>query len=114
YAQVDLTRVSPLGARRGEKVTLTLGGEKLPETGTLVVEGAGLRPLGPFTKGVGQVEVAADAPPGAVKVRLVGADAVTTPRPFALGTLPEAEEKEPNDRRDQAQRLEAFPVTLNG
>lgn len=113
-AQVDLTRLSPLGGRRGETVTLTLGAEKLPETGMLVVDGAGVRPLGPFTKGVGKVEIAADAPPGPAQMRLVGAEAVTTPRNFTVGALPEVTEKEPNDRRDQAQRLESFPITLNG
>lgn len=114
HAQLDLTRVSPLGGRQGETVTLTLGAEKLPDTGTLVVDGEGVRPLGPFTKGVGKVEIAADARPGPVQVRLVGTEAATTPRNFSVGMLPEVTEREPNDQRDQAQHLENFPLTLNG
>jgi hypothetical protein len=114
WAQTDLSRVFPNGARQGEKVTLTFGGEGLPETATLLVEGEGIQPLGPFVKGVGQVQVAAGAPPGPRQLRLVGPKGATSPRPFAVGALPEVDEKEPNNTPEQAQRLDALPVTVNG
>jgi hypothetical protein len=113
-AQGDLSRVFPNGAQRGSRVKLTLGGEGLPDPGTLLVEGEGIRSLGPFVKGEGEIEIAADAAPGVRQLRLVGSKSSTTPRPFAVGALPEIAEKEPNDRAAQAQPLDSLPVTLNG
>jgi hypothetical protein len=113
-AQGELTRVFPNGAQRGTTVALTFGGKDIPETAALLVEGDGVKPLGPFTKGAGKVEIAADAAPGVRQLRLVGPKTATTPRPFSIGALPETVEKEPNDTRAQAQKLEALPVALNG
>lgn len=79
-----------------------------------MVDGAGLKGVGPFKKGVGKIEVAADAAPGVRHVRLAGAKGVTSPRPFAVGALPELLEKEPNGAPVQAQRIETLPVTING
>jgi hypothetical protein len=89
-------------------------GKDVPESATLMVEGVGLRGVGPFVKGVGKIEIAADAEPGVRQVRLAGAKAVTTPRPYAVGALPELLEKEPNNTAAQSQRLEKLPVTING
>ncbi len=114
HAQGSLSRVSPNGGRAGSQITLNFGGDQIPETATLVVHGDGIRPLGPFQKGVGKIEIAADAKPGMRELRLVGPKGATSPRPFAIGTLPELDEKEPNNRLDQAQKLDSFPVTLNG
>lgn len=114
HAQGSLSRVFPNGARVGTQVTLTFEGANLPETAELVVHGGGVRPLGEFKKGVGKVEIAGDAKPGVRHLRLVGPKGATSPRPFSIGTLPELDEKEPNNRLAEAQVLDAFPVTLNG
>ncbi|HTE18359.1 MAG TPA: PPC domain-containing protein [Armatimonadota bacterium] len=113
-AQSDLSRVFPNGARQGAELTLTFGGASLPDEATLLVEGDGITPLGPFTKGVGKIRIAPDAAPGVRQMRLVGPKSATSPRPFAIGTLPELDEKEPNDTTAQAQPLAELPVTLNG
>lgn len=110
----DANRVTPLGGRRGTTVTLTFPGMKDVPTGALLVDGPGLKAAGPFQKGAGQVEIAPDAEPGARQIRLVGPKSVTQPRPFAIGTLREVAEKEPNDSAAQAQALPAPPVVLNG
>lgn len=107
-------RVFPPGGQRGTTVTLTFPGMDKAESGTLVVDGDGVRPLGPFVKGVGKVEIAADAEPGIRQLRLVGPKSATAPRPFAVGVLPEMLEQEPNDTFDRAQRIEQLPLTLNG
>lgn len=114
HAQGSLSRVSPNGGRAGSQVTLNFGGDKIPETATLVVHGEGIRALGPFQKGVGKIEIAADARPGVRELRLVGPKGATSPRPFAIGTLAELDEKEPNNQLTQAQKLDTLPVTLNG
>jgi hypothetical protein len=113
-AQGSLSRVFPNGGQRGTTVDVAFEGKDVPESATLMVEGAGVRGVGPFVKGVGKIEIAADAEPGARQVRLAGAKGVTSPRPFAVGTLPELPEKEPNNTAAQSQRLEKLPVTING
>jgi len=113
-AQGAINRIFPNGAQRGTKVKLTLGGSGIPAKATLVVEGDGIRPLGEFVKGVGEVEIASDARPGFRQLRLVGPRSATSPRPFAVGLFPDVNEREPNDRATDAQPLAALPVTLNG
>lgn len=93
---------------------VSFAGKDIPESATLLVDGPGLRGVGPFAKGVGKIEIAADAKPGVRQVRLAGAKSVTSPRPFSVGALPELNEKEPNNIAAQAQRLEQLPVTING
>lgn len=119
-AQESAGRVFPNGAQRGTTVTLTFPAMAEVENATLVVDGEGVKPLGPFVKGVGKVEVAPDAAVGMRQVRLVGPKSATTARPFLVGTLPVlldqevADKKASNDRLDQAQRIEQLPVVLNG
>ena len=53
HAESTLTRVFPNGAQRGATVDLSFGGKENPENARLVVDGAGIEPLGPFVKGAG-------------------------------------------------------------
>ena len=112
-AQGALSRVFPNGAQRGTRVKLTFGGS-VPAKGTLFVDGEGIRPVGEFVKGVGEIEIAPDAKPGFRQLRLVSDKAATSPRPFAVGLFPDVSEKEPNNKAAEAQRLTKLPVTLNG
>lgn len=114
WAQGAADRVFPPGGQRGTTVTLTFGGMTAVESGTLVVDGPGVKPLGPFVKGVGKMEIAADAEPGLRQVRLVGPKTASSPRPFMVGTLPEVLETEPNEAGEQAALLPALPLVLNG
>jgi hypothetical protein len=110
----DMNRVLPAGGQRGTSVSLTFPGMAMVESAALVVDGEGVKPLGPFAKGAGKVEIAPDAAPGIRQIRLVGPKSATTPRPFAVSTLPEVQEQEPNDTSAQAQAIGNLPVTLNG
>ncbi len=113
-AQEILDAVYPNGAPRGAEVTLTLTAKTMPDPGRLLVEGDGITPLGDVVKGSVKVRIASDATPGVRQLRVVGAKAATTPRPFVIGELPERAEKEPNDRADQADVVTSLPVVLNG
>lgn len=114
FAQGALSKAFPNGAQRGTTVEVSFAGTSIPEEASLLVEGAGLKGVGPFKKGVGKIEVAPDAAPGVRQVRLAGPKGVTSPRPFSVGSLPELLEKEPNGTAAQAQRIAALPVTING
>lgn len=113
-AQGALSKAFPNGGRQGTTLEVTFAGADVPDEATLVVDGVGLKGVGPFKKGVGKIEIAPDAAPGVRQVRLAGPKGVTSPRPFAVGALPELLEKEPNGSPVQAQRVEALPVTING
>src|SRR5687768_1824103 len=56
HAQSATDRVFPPGGQRGTTVTLTFPAMDKTESASLVVDGEGVRPLGPFVKGVGKVE----------------------------------------------------------
>lgn len=114
FAQGAISRAFPNGGQRGTTVDVAFEGKDVPENATLLVTGTGMRGVGPFVKGVGKIEIAADAEPGVRQVRLAGAKAVTSPRPFSVGALPELLEKEPNNTAAQSQRLEKLPATVNG
>lgn len=113
-AQGLLQRCYPNGAQRGTTVALDLQGEGLPDTATLVVDGEGIAASRPFQKGKGTVVVAAEAVPGIRHLRLAGPAGISTPRPFAVGILPEILEKEPNQDPSQAQEIASLPVVVNG
>jgi hypothetical protein len=59
------------------------------------------------------VKVDPSVPPGIYDVRLVGKWGVSNPRAFAIGNLPEVNEKEPNNDVPEAQRI-ALNSTVNG
>jgi hypothetical protein len=60
-----------------------------------------------------RVTAAPDVPPGIYDVRVVGQWGVSNPRAFAVGRLPEVEEREPNNDVAEAHRL-PLDVTVNG
>lgn len=88
-----LTRVFPLGAADGARAAVNVGGWNLPEE-WLVLEPAAAE------SGPRQLQV------GAGVMR-------SNPLPFAVGTLPEATESEPNDGASAAEELE-LPRVVNG
>ncbi len=88
-----LTSLYPLGAQAGARAALRVGGWNLP-TDWVVLDR--LR-----------------EEPGQQPVAVAAGEGLTNPLPFALSELPEAEEREPNSRVDDAQPLE-LPVIVNG
>jgi hypothetical protein len=88
-----VTSIFPLGGRSGAKTTVRLAGWNLPSVKETVA-----------TKGM---------TPGVYRIPLVKRDPSSNPVPFAIDTLPEAFEKEPNDSPQKAQRVK-LPLIING
>jgi hypothetical protein len=88
-----VTSVFPLGARAGTAPSIAMKGWNL--------EGAELK------------SPPADSKPGVHFLTATGADRTSNAVPFALDTLPELFEKEPNNSTDEAQKVE-LPAIING
>jgi hypothetical protein len=88
-----VTSIFPLGGRAGEPVTIQMKGWNL--------EGAELMPPAP------------DAAPGVHRVAARKGRLVSNRLPFALDTLPECFEQEPNNDARHAQEVK-LPVIVNG
>ncbi len=88
-----LTSIFPLGGRVGEPATVDMKGWHLD----------GAQPVLP----------PADAGPGVHFVTAAKGSVVSNQMPFALDTLPEVLDQEPNNDRSQAQKVE-LPVIVNG
>ena len=88
-----VTSIFPLGGRVGEPVAIETDGWNLEET-----------TLAPPPQ---------DAPAGRYLLAATNGDRVSNFVPFALGTLPECVEQEPNDDSSAAQKV-TLPIIVNG
>jgi hypothetical protein len=88
-----LTSIFPLGGRVGARTPVELKGWNLPATG-LTQDGR-------------------DRKPGIVQLSVRRGELVSNRVPFALDTLPECVEKEPNSRPESAQPV-TLPIIVNG
>jgi hypothetical protein len=88
-----ISYLTPLGAKRDGSAKISLFGSNLP-TNTLTL------PLKPDSPSVLSVDVKAN-------------EIISNALPFAVGTLPETREHEPNNTMDQAQAVD-WPITING
>lgn len=102
-APPTLTTLYPAGAQRGTTVAVSAAGafDKWPVQGW--ASGHGVTIQAAKDKGKFNVAVAPDAVPGVYWLRAANADGASALRPFIVGTLPEAVEKEPNDEPRTAQ-----------
>ncbi len=87
-----VTSIFPLGGRAGVKTDVELSGWNLPVKSLAMRGGQG---------------------PGIYPLAVREGDSVSNSVPFAVDTLPECLDKEPNDRRASAQQV-ALPVVVNG
>jgi len=88
-----LTGIFPLGGRTGTRTAVELKGWNLPS--------------GKFT------EDNKGKPAGVYPLVARSGGLLSNPMPFAVDALPEVPDKEPNDRREKAQRV-SLPVIVNG
>jgi hypothetical protein len=111
----------PCGGQRGTTFHATVSGAELDALNGVIGTGPGVtaKVLPPAagqdakTTRTLEVTVAPDAPLGKDEVRLYDPKGASNPKFFWVGQFPELTEKEPNDARSQAQRVE-LPATVNG
>lgn len=88
-----VTSIFPLGGKLGEQTTVALRGWNLPLTSL--------------------THDAQDERPGIVQLSVTKGKLVSNPVSFAVNTLPECTEQEPNDTPDNAQPV-TLPIVVNG
>ncbi len=106
-----LIGVYPASAAPGTTVDVQLVGSGLEGIDALHFDGEGLRAFhgkGPSFK----VAVAPGTPPGRYDVRASGPLGLSNPRIFVVDDRPQRPEAEPNNRHDQATRLEPGTVAI--
>ena len=123
--------VFPLGGRQGTQVEVEVQGGALENPTSLYFSHPGIRgeylPEEPPKEEKGKpakkaeppkrcrfkVSIAAEVPPGDYDVRFSGKEGVSNPRTFTVSDFAEVLEKEPNNERKDANRVE-LNVTVNG
>jgi hypothetical protein len=108
-----VTYLFPAGAQRGTTAEVTAAGTFDKWPASVWAGGKGVTVEPGKTKGKLLVKVAADAVPGVYWLRAHNADGASSLRPFVVGTLPEAAEKESNDEPQKPQVL-AGSAVVNG
>ena len=112
-APPKLTSLYPAGAARGASIAITAAGDFSSWPAKIWCDQPGAKFEPEKDKGKLKVSIAADAEPGVAWIRLYDAEGTSALRPFLIGSLPEAEETEPNDHPEKPQGV-TLPVTLNG
>jgi hypothetical protein len=107
----------PRGGQRGTEVELRFQGNGLADANALLVEGRGIDVVevaaDKDTEARAKVRIAADAELGEHRLVLCTARGVARMRTFQVGTLPESNEREPNDSLAEAEPIE-LGTTRNG
>ena len=113
-APPQLKHFFPAGAQVGKTVNIEAHGkfDSWPVQAWVDRPGMTLSPK--ETKGALAVTVAANATPGVYWLRLYGAEGTSSPAPLVVGSLPEANEQEPNDSPAKSQELASPNVIVNG
>lgn len=121
--QPRLYSLEPSGVIKGTSAVINVRGAYLNTTTAVRVDGRGVTAqLVPLDKGKSysssvvsvKITVAADATPGLHELRMVTAGGATNIARFAVGTLPEFLEIEPNNEDTTATHLVSLPVVING
>ncbi|HLF93237.1 MAG TPA: peptidase [Planctomycetota bacterium] len=113
----NLGRITPRGGQRGTELELTLSGSQLKDAKEVFLYKTGLEILSLEATGDGavklKVKIAADAPLGEHPMRLRTASGISDLRTFYVGPFPALEEKEPNTKFTEPQRI-PLGVTVTG
>jgi len=111
------TTILPRGGQRGTEVEAVVTGNNLGDAVEILFHEPGITVLSLEAEDERKVNVrlsiAEDAPLGPQGLRIRTRTGVTDLQLFSVGHLPELDESEPNNNRDEAQIIEAN-VTING
>lgn len=102
-----VTALVPTGVQQGQTATITAQGTfpNWPVSVWSDTPGIDVTAVAD-KKGTFQVAAGAGATPGIAWLRFHDAEGASSLRPLFVGTLPELQEKEPNDSADKAQKIE--------
>ncbi|TWU07171.1 putative subtilase-type serine protease precursor [Symmachiella macrocystis] len=113
-AKPELSYLHPAGAQRGTTVSVEAAGKNASWPPKVLTDRAGITVEPEKDKGKLKITVDSDAVPGVYWVRLHNDEGASPLRPFVVGTLPEMNEKEPNNDYREPQLLETSTVIVNG
>ena len=113
-APPSLQHFFPAGGQQGQTVEVTCAGSfpRWPVEASSDREGIKVEPIADMKQKL-RVIIDQEAAAGLYFIRLHDAEGATTVRPFAVGSLPETVEQEPNDSPGKPQTLPASTV-ING
>ena len=100
----------PAGGQRGQQVTVTAAGTFGTWPAQVWVNRDGLQVECDKDKGKLKIAIDAEASAGTYWLRVHDAEGASTLRPFIVDSLPEVEEKEPNNETSAAQQLEQSSI----
>ncbi|HTI50274.1 MAG TPA: PPC domain-containing protein [Planctomycetaceae bacterium] len=106
-----LSHLFPAGGQRGAKVIVTSAGDFAWPVGAWA---SGLEIAPTADSGKVEITIPADLPADRIWIRLFNAEGASATVPFLIGSLPELEEREPNNSPRTAQALPSPQVTING
>ncbi|MGV3486724.1 MAG: hypothetical protein ACO1RT_20060 [Planctomycetaceae bacterium] len=109
----QVQRLFPPGGMRGQTVEVELKGKLDDEKIDVWTNPAGLK-WEPKEKGKFQVAIPPDADAGVHFVRFFNNDGASALHRFIVGTTPEINELEPNNRVGETQLVDAVPRVING
>ena len=113
-APPELARWFPTGGQRGTTMEIKAEGT-LPDWPIAAVASDPRISLeAKETKGLFQVTIAPDVPPGLVTIRLHGTQGASVAKPWMIGGMPELVETEPNNGMTESQSITNLPVAISG
>jgi hypothetical protein len=103
----------PAGGQRGQTVVVAAAGDFATWPVQVWADQPGVTATAEKDKGKFSIAIPPDATPGVVWLRAFNEEGAAALKPFVIGTLPEAEEAEPNDAPGKPQAI-AGNVVVNG
>jgi hypothetical protein len=114
----SLIRVYPLGGQAGTSVQVETLGDNLANATSVEFDCKDLvwisTTYASSGKVTGLLSISSQAAPGPHMFRVVTKDGYSTSAMFNVGQFPSVSETEPNDKIEQAQRIEKLPVEIQG
>jgi len=113
-AAPEVTALSPGGAKRGSEVVVKLEGKVDPATVQIRSNLPGIEVLGPEGKESLKLRITEEASLGIAWLTFHNAEGLSSQRPFVVGSLPEAQEAEPNNKHSAKLSAVTLPLVMNG
>jgi hypothetical protein len=113
-APPELARWFPTGGQRGTTLELKAEGTLPDWPISAVASDPRIALAAKETKGVFEVIIAPEVPPGLVTIRLHGPQGASVAKPWMIGSMPEVLEAEPNNGGTEVQSIASLPAAVSG